>query len=72
MTAMAIFGPALSVLLFFFLGPETILGAIVGLCAMQSPPMKRPKLAKGLLITTLGLGILLTVISWGLFALAFI
>ena len=69
---MAIFGPALSVLLFFFLGPETILGAIVGLCAMQSPPMKRPKLAKGLLITTLGLGILLTVISWGLFALAFI
>ena len=69
---MAIFGPALSVLLFFFLGPETILGAIVGLCAMQSPPMKRPKLAKGLLIATLALGILLTIVSWGLFALAFI
>ena len=69
---MAIFGPALPVLLFFFLGPETILGAIVGLCAMQSPPMKRPKLAKGLLIATLALGILLTIVSWGLFALAFI
>ena len=69
---MAIFAPALSVLIFFFTGPQAILGAIVGLCAMQSPPMKRPKLAKGLLITTLVLGILLTIVSWGLFALAFI
>ena len=64
---MAIFGPALSVLLFFFLGPQTILGAIVGLCTV-----KNTNRAKGLLIATLVLGILLTIVSWGLFALAFI
>ena len=72
MTAMAIFAPALSVLIFLFAGPQTILGAIVGFCAIQSPPIKHQKLAKGLLIATLVLGIVLTVIPFGLLTAAFI
>ena len=63
---MAIFGPALSVLIFFFAGPQTILGAIIGLCAMQNPPIPRRQPTKGLLIATLVLGIVLTILPWGL------
>ena len=64
---MAIFAPALSVLIFFFTGPQTILGAIVGLCTV-----KNNNRAKGLLIATLVLGIVLTVIPFGLLTAAFI
>ena len=67
MTAMAIFAPALSVLVFLFAGPQTILGAIVGLCTV-----KNNNRAKGLLIATLMLGIVLTVIPFGLLTAAFI
>ena len=67
MTAMAIFAPALSVLIFLFAGPQTILGAIVGLCTV-----KNNNRAKGLLIATLVLGIVLTVIPFGLLTAAFI
>ena len=69
---MAIFGPALSVLFFFFIGPQTILGAIIGLCAIHNPPSPGRKLAKGLLIATLVLGIPLTILPWGFFITAFI
>ena len=67
---MAIFGPALSVLIFFFIGPQTILGAIIGLCAMQNPPIPRQQPAKGLLIATLILGVVLTILPWGLLLMA--